>query len=204
MTERVVIPEAGEIHVEQRRVYDGPKEDFRPFQPISDGVPPMVTAGTGYHVHVTGLTHDERGYPAMTVSAQGRLVRRLLDKVSTHADDIMDIREDGTEGADVVVVTYGITSRTAIPAIERARAQGLKVGHLRLVVVWPFPEERIRALASSVRAIVVPELNFGQIVLEVERCAAGKVPVTLVGHAGGAVHQPEDIFNAILKSVKGR
>ncbi|HSQ74263.1 MAG TPA: 2-oxoacid:acceptor oxidoreductase subunit alpha, partial [Bacteroidota bacterium] len=102
------------------------------------------------------------------------------------------------------VVTYVITSRTALPAIARSLQEGVKVGHLRLIVAWPFPEQRIRELASRIRAFVVPELNLGQMVLEVERCAAGKVPVTLVGHTGGTVHQPEDIYRAIITSGKGR
>jgi 2-oxoglutarate ferredoxin oxidoreductase subunit alpha len=152
---------------------------------------------------VTGLTHDERGYPAMTALAQDRKVRRLVEKIHRNAPEIIDVREDGMEEARVVVVTYGITSRTAIPAIEMARKEGIRVGHLRLVVVWPFPEERIRALAGRVQSFVVPELNLGQMVLEVERCAGGKARVAHVGHAGGGVHNPHDIYLAITKSAKG-
>jgi 2-oxoglutarate ferredoxin oxidoreductase subunit alpha len=163
----------------------------------------MVRAGEGYRVHVTGLTHDERGYPAMTVAAHDRKVRRLVDKIRRNAPSIIDYREDGVEGADIVVVTYGISSRTALPAIERARREGMKIGHLRLVVVWPFPEIRIRELAGKVRGFVVPELNLGQMKLEVERCAAGRAPVTLVGHAGGGVHDPNDIYGAITRLMKG-
>ena len=134
----------------------------------------------------------------------GRLVQRLVDKVRVNADNIIMYKEEDIEGADVVVVTYGITSRTAIPAIEQAKAKGLKVGHLRLVVVWPFPEKRIRELAGKVKSIVVPELNMGQMVYEVERCAAGKCNVVCVPHAGGTVHQPKDILAAIEKSIRGK
>jgi 2-oxoglutarate ferredoxin oxidoreductase subunit alpha len=107
------------------------------------------------------------------------------------------------DGADIVVLTYGISSRTAVPAIDQARKEGLKVGHIRLITVWPFPERAIAELADRIRAFVVPELNLGQIVLEVERCAAGKAGVVSVPHAGGTVHQPKDIYTAIRKSVKG-
>jgi 2-oxoglutarate ferredoxin oxidoreductase subunit alpha len=161
----------------------------------------MVRAGDGCKIHVTGLTHDERGYPAMTVAAQERLVRRLNDKIRVNADAIADYVEDQVEGAEVVVVTYGITSRTAIPAIEQARREGIRVGHLRLIVVWPFPEKRIRQIAEATRAIVVPELNLGQVVLEVERCVHGAVPVRLAGHTGGTVHQPREIYETILSSL---
>ncbi len=203
MIERVVIPAAEDIDVVERRMFTGAKEEYRPFQPDHDLVPKMVKAGEGYHLHVTGLTHDEKGYPNMTVGTQARLVRRLVDKIRVNADHIVDYREDGIDGADVVVVTYGISSRTAIPAIEQARKEGLKVGHLRLVVVWPFPEQRIRELASRVKAFVVPELNFGQIALEVERCAGGKAAVECVPHAGGTVHNPKDIYHSIRKCAKG-
>jgi 2-oxoglutarate/2-oxoacid ferredoxin oxidoreductase subunit alpha len=202
MTERVVIPPADRIEITGRRYYQGTKDDFLLYQAGHDHVPAMVKAGDGYHIHVTGLTHDERGYPAMTASAQDRKVRRLIEKIRGNADQIIDYREQEVEGADVVVVTYGISSRTAIPAIEMARKDGLRVGHLRLVVVWPFPEARIRALARKVKSFVVPELNLGQMSLEVERCSAGAARVVQVGHAGGGVHDPHDIYLAIKKSMR--
>ncbi|MCU0411426.1 MAG: 2-oxoacid:acceptor oxidoreductase subunit alpha [Bacteroidetes bacterium] len=203
MIERVVIPSADKIEVTPRRMHTGSKEEYLAFAPKADLVPDMVKAGDGYHMHVTGLTHDEKGYPNMTVGTQARLVRRLVDKIKLNAEKIVDYREDGVEGADIVVVTYGITSRTALPAIEQARSEGLKVGHLRLVVAWPFPEKRIRELSSKVKAFVVPELNFGQMTLEVERCAAGRANTVCVPHAGGTVHNPKDIYEAIRDSVKG-
>jgi 2-oxoglutarate ferredoxin oxidoreductase subunit alpha len=203
MTERVVIPPADSIDVTPRRTYTGPREEYLPYQAGEDLVPSMVKAGDGYRIHITGLTHDERGYPAMTTAAQDKKVRRLVDKIRRNAPQIIDYREEGVEGAEIVVVTYGISSRTAIPAIDMARQEGIKVGHLRLVVVWPFPEVRIRELAGKVKGFVVPELNLGQMKLEVERCAGSKVPVTLVGHAGGTVHNPHDIYMAIKKTMKG-
>jgi 2-oxoglutarate ferredoxin oxidoreductase subunit alpha len=197
MTERVVIPPADEIEIYPRRFYEGLKTEYLPYRANGELVPSMVRAGDGYRIHVTGLTHDERGYPSMTVGTQEKLIRRLLNKLKLNADKIVEYQEDQVEGADIVVVTYGITSRVAIPAIEQARKEGLKVGHLRLVVVWPFPEKRIARLAEKINGFVVPELNYGQIVHEVERCAAGMAPVKLVPHAGGTVHNPKDIYDAI-------
>jgi 2-oxoglutarate ferredoxin oxidoreductase subunit alpha len=197
MTERVVIPSADEIEIYPRRFYKGSKTEYLPYRANGDLVPSMVKAGDGYRIHVTGLTHDERGYPSMTVGAQEKLIHRLVNKLKLNADKIVEYQEDQIDGADIVVVTYGITSRVAIPAIEQARKEGLRVGHLRLVVVWPFPEKRIAQLAEKIKGFVVPELNYGQIVHEVERCAAGKAPVKLVPHAGGTVHNPKDIYGAI-------
>jgi 2-oxoglutarate ferredoxin oxidoreductase subunit alpha len=149
MTERVVIPPAEEIELYPRRYYEGTMEDYLPFKPDSDLVPPIVKAGDGYHIHVTGLTHDERGYPVMTAVAQEKLVRRLVDKIRLNADKIVEYKEDKVEGAEVVVVTYGITSRVAIPAIEQARKEGIKVGHLRLIVAWPFPKNVLERLQAK-------------------------------------------------------
>lgn len=204
MIERVVIPKAEDIEIVERRTYQGKRENFLLYEPEEDHVPPMVKAGDGYRIHVTGLTHDERGYPNMSVAAQAKLARRLVDKIRLNADAIADYREEGIEGADVIVVTYGITSRTAIPAIEQARKEGMKVGHLRLVVAWPFPEKRIRELASKAKAFVVPEINLGQMVYEVERAAAGKARVEHVPHAGGTVHNPKEIYGVIKNSLKGK
>jgi 2-oxoglutarate ferredoxin oxidoreductase subunit alpha len=102
----------------------------------------------------------------------------------------------------VVVVSYGITARVALRPIELARRDGIKVGHLRLVTVWPFPEQVIRELAGRVKAFVVPELNLGQVVLEVERCAAGQCRTISVDHAGGTVHDPDRIYQAIVEAAK--
>jgi 2-oxoglutarate ferredoxin oxidoreductase subunit alpha len=162
----------------------------------------MVKAGDGYRVHVTGLTHDERGYPAMNPAAQDKLVRRLLDKIRRHDGSLVDVREDGVKGADVVVVSFGITSRVAGRAVEEARKEGLKVGHLRLIITWPFPAKLIAELAGKVKAFVVPELNMGQMALEVERAAAGKAKTILVPHAGGTVHEPEAILTAIREAAR--
>lgn len=202
MTERVAIPRPEDIEVVPRRWTSRKPGEYRAYEPGEDLVPEMVKAGDGYRVHVTGLTHDERGYPAMNPQAQDRLVRRLVDKIRMNAHKLVDVRGENLEDADVVVVSYGITSRIAAAAVEEARAAGLKVGHLRLVIVWPFPEQLVAELASRVKAFVVPELNLGQMVREVERVAAGKAPVVSVPHAGGTVHQVEDILAKILEVAK--
>ena len=202
MTERVVVPPADEIEITPRRYWDGPKEGFLLFKAGPDRVPPMVKAGDGYNIHVTSLTHDERGYPVMTAAAQEKLVRRLVDKIRLNSDAIVECREEQTAGADVVIVSYGITSRVAIPAIEQARREGVKVGHLRLITAWPFPAKRIRELSHHVSCFVVPEINYGQMVREVERCVAGRTRVERVSHGGGAVHDPKDIYAKIMSCGK--
>jgi 2-oxoglutarate ferredoxin oxidoreductase subunit alpha len=202
MTERVVIPPADQIEVTERRWTKKPPGEFNAFEPGPDMVPDMAKAGDGYRLFVTGLTHDERGYPVMNHKAQEKLVRRLVDKIRLNADKIARYEEDQIEGAEVVVISYGITARVAQRGVQIAREKGVKVGTMRLIVVWPFPETRVRELASKTRAFVVPELNYGQISLEVERLAAGKVPTVLVPHGGGEVHDPEVIAEAIIKAAR--
>jgi len=150
MTEKVVIPPADQIEVFPRKHTHKSVEDYLPYGTNGGQVPEMAHAGEGYNFHVTGLTHDERGYPNMTPPVQDKLVRRLQNKIRAAADRISLFEEEQLEGADVVVVSYGITSRVAQRAIEAARKSGLRVGKLRLITAWPFPEKKIRELAAKV------------------------------------------------------
>jgi 2-oxoglutarate ferredoxin oxidoreductase subunit alpha len=202
MLERVVIPAADQIEVHPRHMTSkGQGEQYWPYslEECGDGclVPPLTTVGRGHFPHITGLTHDDRGYPAMNPPAQAKLMRRLIGKIQKNKDDIICLEEDGVDGADIVVVSYGITARVCQPAIARARKEGLRVGFLRLITVWPFAEERISRLAQSVKAIVVAEMNMGQMVREVERCVRGAAQVKFVGNPGGAVNNPMEIYEAI-------
>jgi 2-oxoglutarate ferredoxin oxidoreductase subunit alpha len=201
MTEKVVIPEADSIEVTPRRYTKKSPEEYLPFEPGPDLVPEMISFGEGYRIHVTGLTHDEKGYPVMTTGAQDKLVKRLIDKINVNAPDIFIYEEDQIEGADAVVISYGITSRVARAAIQKARGEGRAIGELRLITLWPFPEQYVRELAKKVKAFVVPEINMGQIALEVERCAAGAARTLPVTHAGGSVHDPEVIYEALVEAT---
>jgi 2-oxoglutarate ferredoxin oxidoreductase subunit alpha len=204
MMERVVIPAADKIEITPRRFTKLPPGEYLPFKPAEDLVPEMFKAGDGYRLHVTGLTHDFRGYPAMTPEIQEQLVHRLVNKIRLNAPKIWRYEETGVEDADVVIVTYGITSRVAVEAIDIARNKGIKVGMLRLIVVWPFPEQRIFELASRGKAIVVAEMNYGQVFYEADRSARGKAPVVLAGHGGGTVHNIEDIVKKIEEAHQCR
>lgn len=197
MSERVTIPPPETIKTYPRRKPVVPPAKYLPYIPDADLVPPMANAGEGYHFHVTGLTHDERGYPVMTDEAQAKLVRRLVAKIEANKENIIIVQEEGVEDADVVVCAYGISARIASFAVEKARQQGIKAGMMKLITVWPFPEERIRAIAKHIKAFVVPEINTGQIVLEVERNACGSAKTVHVPHMGGGVHRPETILKAI-------
>jgi len=203
MTEKVIIPPAEDIDLIPRRYSQKKPGEYWPFEYGEDLIPDMVQAGCGYHFHVTGLTHDERGYPDMSWQVQEKCVHRLVDKIRTRVEEIVIVEEDDIDDAEIIVLSYGITSRVALRGIQLAEERGIKhIGRLRLLTVWPFPEKRIRELAGRIKAFVVPEMNYGQMVLEVERCAAGKCKTVLVPHGGGTVHDPENIYIAIQEASK--
>jgi 2-oxoglutarate/2-oxoacid ferredoxin oxidoreductase subunit alpha len=201
MSEKLEIPEIKSDRLINRKKPQVPSGQYWPYQDVDqDMIPPMAVAGAGFHFHTTGLTHNERGYPDMTVEAQDSLVRRLVNKIRLNHQDIIRVKEFQTGDAEIIVCAYGISARIARLAIDMARQQGIKAGLVQLQTIWPFAEERIRELARQAHAFIVPELNMGQIVLEVERCAGG-VKTVSVPHAGGAVHEPRTILAAIKEAV---
>jgi 2-oxoglutarate ferredoxin oxidoreductase subunit alpha len=202
MTEKVIIPKAEDIEVTERQYTTAKPGEYLPYSTGGKTVPPMTKAGDGHRFHVTGLTHDERGYPVMNAAAQEKCVRRLVDKIRNNADKIISLEESELDGADVVVISYGITSRVAVKAIEMAKDEGIKVGHLRLITAWPFPEKRLQELAESVKAFVMPELNYGQMFFEMQRIIGSKAASYLVPHGGGTVHEPEVICSKIREAAK--
>jgi 2-oxoglutarate ferredoxin oxidoreductase subunit alpha len=204
MTEKVVIPEADEIEVVERKFTTAKPGEYLPYETNGGWVPPMAKSGDGHYYHVTGLTHDERGYPAMNAEAQEKCVHRIVNKIRENADTIVRTEEAGTEDSDVVVVSYGITSRVALKAISMARAEGIKVGHLRLITAWPFPETRILQLAEKGKVFVLPELNYGQMYLELQRVLEGRARSYLIPHGGGMVHEPEVIYQKIKEAVQNK
>lgn len=140
----------------------------------------------------------------MNAEAQEKCVHRLVNKIRENADAIITLRESDTEDADVVVVSYGITSRVALKSISMAKSEGIRVGHLRLITAWPFPESRIRQLAEQGKAFVLPELNYGQMFLELQRIVEGKSRSYLVPHGGGTVHDPEQIYRKIKEAAQNQ
>ncbi len=198
LTERVVIPPEENIVSVNRRKPAVPPGEYLPYRPDQDGVAPMAGCGEGYRIHITGLTHDERGYPGMNVETQSQMVNRLIGKIRNNKDRIIRTENLYLDDADVVVVAYGISARSATQAVREARAGGIHAGLIKLETVWPFPETLIRDTARRVRALIMPEINAGQMVLELERCAGGACPVRLVSHLGGSIIHP----GVILKDMK--
>jgi 2-oxoglutarate ferredoxin oxidoreductase subunit alpha len=199
MWERVKIPPPEEITQINRKKPKVPPSEYQPFRPGENLVPPMACFGEGYRFHATGLTHNEKGEPqTVSVEHQTRLVQRICDKIRKNADKIIKVEEIMLEDAEVAVIAYGISSRAALSAVRKAREVGVKAGLLRLITIWPFPEKHVSKIARRVKAIIVPEMNYGQLVREVER-AARPTPVVLLSKLGEEPHRPSEIVEAIRR-----
>jgi len=201
MTEKVVIPSADEIELVERKYYSG-SGPYLPYKAEANGIPLMSKAGLGHNYHITGLTHDERGYPVLTKEVQEEMMTRLMGKINKDADKLTRVEEHMMEDADIVLVSYGISFRMAYKAMEMAREKGLKVGLLRIITCWPFPETKVREIAKKVKSMIMVELNYGQLYLEMDRFANAHCKTGLVGSSCGEVHEPEEIFNAIQEITK--
>jgi 2-oxoglutarate ferredoxin oxidoreductase subunit alpha len=197
MWEKVVIPPGEKIAMVNRKKPNVTPEEYSPFMPGDDLVPPMACFGEGFSFHATGLTHDEHGYPQTSSSeVQQRLVNRLCDKIRRNADKIVRVQEVMLEDAEVVVVAYGIVARAALSAVRKAREKGIRAGLLRIITLWPFPEVYVAKVAKQAKAIVVPEMNCGQLVREVQRVAK-ETPVAFLSKLGEEPHTPMEILEAI-------
>jgi len=196
MTEKVVIPDEKGITTINRKKPRVPPEEYVMYKPDEDLVPPMANAGDGYKVITTGLTHNEKGYPDMSREAQERLIRRLCDKITLNKKEIIEVEESFLEDASIAVIAYGSPARSALRATRNARQEKIKAGLLRLITVWPFPEEEVFELSKKVKAIIVPEINNGQMVREVERCTKGQCSVIPIP-AFARIHEPGEILSAI-------
>jgi 2-oxoglutarate ferredoxin oxidoreductase subunit alpha len=196
--EKIVIPDAGSYQVVNRKRPTVNPDDFVPYKPdLSDDIPPMASFGDGYRWHVTGLTHDDWGFPTDEPSEIETKIKRLVRKVNRFRKDIVRYEVFYGEDAKVLIVSYGSVARSSLRAVREARQKGLKVGHFRPITLWPFPDEELQGLASQVDVVIVPELNCGQMLLEVERAVNGKAPVVGKSLVNGELFQPSDILSAI-------
>jgi 2-oxoglutarate/2-oxoacid ferredoxin oxidoreductase subunit alpha len=173
---------------------------YRPFRPGPDGVPPMAVPGDGHRVHTTGLYHDETGFVTNDPGEAGRLLRRLHAKLDQHRDWLRLLATETLADAEVAVFAYGSPARAALRAVREARAAGQRAGLLQAQTIWPFPAGDVAALARQVRAILVPEMNLGQLVGEVERAAAGACRIVPLARVGGELFTPDEI-RAVLAEL---
>ncbi len=194
--ESVVLPEA--VEIEDRLRPNGDPTEFWPKVAPAHGVPPLPAFGDGYRFHVTGLTHDERGFPTTDAELARELITRIHQKIEVHEDDITQVETFMLDDAEVAIFAYGIVGRSGREAVLRARADGVKAGLIRPMTLWPFPTGRVAEVAAQVDRMIVAEMNLGQMIGEVERAAAGRTEI--VGHlrADGEPITPTELLGALM------
>lgn len=197
LEEKIAVPGGDELEVYERPKPTESPEDYKAFAFTKGGVAPLAAFGDGYRYHVTGLLHDEKGYPTEDSNLASQWWDHMHSKIEDNLDDILLYQEKQLDDAEIALVTYGGTAMAADHAVYMARQQGIKLGLLKLQTIWPFPEERVRELAGDVEHIIVPELNFGQIRAEVERLSAGQSTVTGINKADGNQITPDEILAAV-------
>ena len=198
MYEKLEIPPREEIEIVNRKKPTVSPRDYKPYLADDTMVPLMACFGDGYRFYSTGLTHNENGYPDMSVETQDKLVRRLCDKIRKNTSKITMVEEHQTDDCDVLVVAYGVTARSSASAVQQARKEGIKAGLLRLITLWPFPERKLSEVANDVKGVVVAEMNYGQLVREVER-SVRPTPVEFIPKLGENPPTPDEILAKIRR-----
>ena len=199
LRERIIVPDEKDLKLINRVTATIDKKKYIPFTNSQTRknckVPDFATFGTGYRTYVTGLTHNEKGFPATDKQPDHeRLVKRITEKITDDADKLVMVEKINLDDADIAFVTYGATARPAESAMEIARKERKKVGLLRLKLVWPFPDKLITKLAKDVDKIIVPEMNLGQIVHPVKEVACKHCEVISAPKIGGEMHLPMELY----------
>jgi 2-oxoglutarate ferredoxin oxidoreductase subunit alpha len=201
LRERIVIPDEKKLELNNRVPATIEKKKYIPFsesQTRKSKVPDFPTFGTGYRTYVTGLTHNEKGFPATDKQKDHeKLVKRLTSKISDDADKLVMIEEQNLDDADIAFVTYGASARPAETAKDIARKNKKNVGLLRLKMVWPFPEKVVTKLAKQVDTIILTEMNLGQIYHPIREAACAHCDVISAPKIGGAMHLPNELVKVV-------
>lgn len=196
MRERITIPKS--VDLVKRKFPTMDKDSFLPFKNRKNATNPMPAFGDSYDIHVTGLTHDERGYPdTNNPITHSKLVKRLCNKVLKNKNKICSVFKENCDDADIVLISYGAPVRSVRTAVKQAREDGMKVGFMKINTPWPFPDNDVKEIAESTKHIIVTEMNLGQMVHEVQRVANGDAEVHLLGKIGGELHKPKEILSKI-------
>ena len=206
LREGIQMPDTSSIKVVERKSPNVSPEDFLAYKvPEGEIVPPMPAFGNGYRFNITGLIHDETGFPTNSNAIAALMSTRLMKKIEDNVDDIIQYETDGTSGCDILVLAYGGTARTVMAAVKLAASQGIKVGVFRPITIWPFPEMALKACVreNKIKNVLVAELNYGQIALEAERILKSDAKVWHIGKIDGDILYPGEVLNKICEVQKG-
>jgi len=199
MREKIEIPEPGEMEIFDRIVPE-PGSQYMPYG-VEEGdiVPKMAPFGAGYRYHVTGLFHDETGFPSNSADNAKFMLDRMMSKISDNVEDIVEYDDLMLEDAEIVIISYGSSARTCRASVKQLREKGIKAGLFRPITIWPSPEKQIKEIAQKVDKILVAEMNLGQYVHEVERIVKSDAEVHHIGRANGEVLRPGEIVSKVME-----
>ncbi|MRR37370.1 2-oxoacid:acceptor oxidoreductase subunit alpha [bacterium] len=197
--ETFVLPSPDEIEVFDRVTPTVPPEWYLPYEDTGTGVPPMAAFGDGYRHHVTGLTHDERGFPTQRSDEIDAFMRRLFRKITQGFHEIQRVETFMMEDAEIAVIAYGSVARSSRRAVIEAREHGVKAGLLQLVTLFPFPRRYVEKVLDQCRAVLVPEMNIGQISREVKRVRINGSRVETLNRVDGRLITPREISDCLIK-----
>lgn len=202
MREKVEIPAPEEVEIINRKKPTVPPEEYFPFKPDQDGTPPMANFGEGYRYHITGLIHNQKGLPTSNPQEIDSFIRRINNKIQENVKDIIIYEKYFLDDAKIALIACGSVARAAERTVKLAREEGLKAGLLKLLTIWPFPFEEVNRLAQQVDLIIVPEMNLGQMVLEVERASRGNCEVVSYSRVDGELINPIEILGKIQEEIR--
>lgn len=201
MREKIVLSAEEETEIFNRVKPTVPPEWYIPYEDNPRGVPAMANFGEGYRYHVTGLTHDVRGFPTMRPDEIGPFISRLFRKISQHFSEIQRVEFFQTDDAQLTVIAYGSVARSARRAVREAREKGIKAGLLKLETIWPFARSAVEKIIQESKTIIVPEMNMGQISREVKRVSRGMAKVIALNKVDGTIITPDEILGRIQEAV---
>jgi len=199
MREKMVLSEKEEVEIFDRVKPTVPPEWYIPYEDTPSGIPAMANFGEGYRYHVTGLTHDIRGFPTLRPDEVGPLIARLHRKISQHYLEIQMAEYFQTEDSEITIIAYGCVARSAKRAVQEAREKGMKVGLLKLITLWPFMRAAVEKVLQTSKVLIVPEMNMGQISREVKRVNRDIAKVFTLNKVDGTIINPQEILNRIME-----
>jgi 2-oxoglutarate ferredoxin oxidoreductase subunit alpha len=205
LREGVELPDKPEVEIINRKKPAVGPDEYKAYKvPEGEIVPPMPAFGEGYKFNITGLVHDETGFPTNSNAIAKVMNERIIKKIDDNVEDIIQYETSNVSGCDILVLTYGGTARTVKAAVKLAAEKGIKVGVFRLITIWPFPEKAFKACVrdNKIKNVLVAELNYGQIVLEAERILKEDANVTHIGKVDGDILYPNEVLNKISEVIK--
>lgn len=202
LKEKAVFRELKACEVVNRKKPEGNPKDYKPFDFNEEGIAPLAAYGSEYILRISGSTHDEKGFPNSSPANADKFIRHYTDKIEKNKKNIIITRKYNLEDAEYVIIAFGASARSALGAVEIAKNKGMKVGLLQLITIWPFAEDEVRKVCSRAKAIIVPEMNLGQIIGEVKKENNFSIPIVGVNKVNSEMITPYEILEKIEEVAK--